>query len=145
MSVLSLLFATACVLTNAIDVTSAVHKSAKGTPFDLHGKAFPYVPDHACFLLTDATGSTRAELRGYGDPEKLQCGDIVHVSGMIAPDPSGIGWSRFKFAGRRQHPCLVRFDVEPGTLHPNQCPTLEAGSGVKDSCYPAHRDKGNRR
>ena len=91
MSVLSLLFATACVLTNAIDVTSAVHKSAKGTPFDLHGKAFPYVPDHACFLLTDATGSTRAELRGYGDPEKLQCGDIVHVSGMIAPDPSGIG------------------------------------------------------
>ena len=91
MSVLSLLFATACVLTNAIDVTSAVHKSAKGTPFDLHGKAFPYVPDHACFLLTDATGSTRAELRGYGDTERLQCGDIVHVSGMIAPDPSGIG------------------------------------------------------
>ena len=91
MSTLSLLFATACVLTNAIDVTSAVHKSAKGAHFELRGKAFPYVPNHDCFLLTDATGSTRAELRGSGDPKRLQCGDIVHVSGMIVPDPSGIG------------------------------------------------------
>ena len=85
------LFAVTCVLTNAIDVTSAVHKSAKSVAFSLHGKAFPYVPNHDCFLLTDATGSTRAELRGSGDPKRLQCGDIVHVSGMIVPDPSGIG------------------------------------------------------
>ena len=91
MSTLSFLFASVVMLTNAVDVTSAVHKSAKGAHFELRGKAFPYVPDHACFLLTDATGSTRAELRGCDDPERLQCGDIVHVSGMIAPDPSGIG------------------------------------------------------
>ena len=91
MNAFAVLFAAVCVLTNAADVTLAVHQSAKGVPFDLRGKAFPYVPDHACFLLTDATGSTRAELRGCGDPERLQCGDMVHVSGMIAPDPSGIG------------------------------------------------------
>jgi signal transduction histidine kinase len=91
MSALAILFAATCVLTNAADVTLAVHQSAKGAHFDLRGKAFPYVPDHACFLLTDATGSTRAELRGCCDPERLQSGDIVHASGMIAPDPSGIG------------------------------------------------------
>lgn len=91
MSAFAILFAAVCVLTNAADVTLAVHQSAKGAHFELRGKAFPYVPDHACFLLTDATGSTRAELRGCGDPERLQCGDIVHASGMIAPDPSGIG------------------------------------------------------
>ena len=91
MCALAILFAATCVLTNAADVTLAVHQSAKGAHFDLRGKAFPYVPDHACFLLTDATGSTRAELRGCCDPERLQSGDIVHASGMIAPDPSGIG------------------------------------------------------
>ena len=74
MSVLFLLFATACVLTNAIDVTSAVHKSAKGTPFDLHGMISPYVPNHSCFLITDASGSTRIEYKGSANTEQLQNG-----------------------------------------------------------------------
>ncbi len=91
MSALSFLLASVVMLTNAIDVTAAVQKSAKGAHFELRGKAFPYVPNHACFLLTDATGSTRAELRGCGDPKRLQCGDMVHVNGTITPDPSGIG------------------------------------------------------
>ncbi len=91
MSTLSFLFASVVMLTNAIDVTSAVHKSAKGVTFNLHGKAFPYVPNHACFLITDASGSTRAELRGCGDPKRLQCGDVVRVAGQIKADPSGIG------------------------------------------------------
>ena len=91
MSTLYFLLATIGMLTNAVDVTSAVHKSAKGATFNLHGKAFPYVPNHACFLITDASGSTRAELRGCGDPKRLQCGDIVRVAGHIKADPSGIG------------------------------------------------------
>ena len=91
MGTLSFLFAAVCMLTNAVDVTSAVHKSAQGVTFNLHGKVFPYVPNHACFLITDASGSTRTELRGCGDPKRLQCGDIVRVAGQIKADPSGIG------------------------------------------------------
>ena len=91
MSAFSILFAAACVLTNAADVTLAVHKSAKGTPFDLCGMISPYVPNHSCFLITDASGSTRIEYRTDNDTKHLQRGDIVHVKGMIAPDPSGIG------------------------------------------------------
>ena len=91
MSTLSLLFATACVLTNAIDVTSAVHRSVKGASFDLRGMISPYVPNHSCFLLTDASGATRIEYCTDNDTKHLQRGDIVHVKGMIAPDPSGIG------------------------------------------------------
>ena len=87
---MSLLLAAACMLTNAIDVTSAVHKSAKGVPFDLHGMISPYVPTHSCFLLTDASGSTRTECRGCADTRQLQSGDIVRATGLINPDPSGI-------------------------------------------------------
>lgn len=88
---LSFLFASVFMLTNAIDVTSAVHRSAKGVSFDLRGMISPYVPNHSCFLLTDASGSTRIEYRTDDDTKHLQRGDIVHVTGMIAPDPSGIG------------------------------------------------------
>ena len=91
MSVLFLLFATACVLTNAIDGTSAVHKSAKGTPFDLHGMISPYVPNHSCFLITDASGSTRIEYKGSANTEQLQNGDIIRAVGTIDPYPSGMG------------------------------------------------------
>ena len=90
MSAFAILFAAACVLTNAADVTLAVHKSAKGTPFDLHGMISPYVPNHSCFLLTDTSGSTRVEIRGCTDTRQLQCGDVVHAIGLINPDPSGI-------------------------------------------------------
>ena len=90
MSTLSLLFATACVLTNAIDVTSAVHKSAKGEPFDLRGMISPYVPTHSCFLLTDGSDSTRIECKSDIDTKPLQHGDVVHAIGLINPDPSGI-------------------------------------------------------
>ena len=90
MSTLSLLFATACALTNAIDVTSAVHQSAKGEPFDLYGMISPYVPNHSCFLITDASGSTRIEYQGSANTSQLQCGDVVHAIGLINPDPSGI-------------------------------------------------------
>ena len=90
MDAMSLLLAAACMLTNAIDVTSAVHKSAKGVPFDLRGMISPYVPTHSCFLLTDASGSTRTECRGCADTRQLQSGDIVRATGLINPDPSGI-------------------------------------------------------
>lgn len=91
MSTLSFLFASAVMLTNAIDVTSAVHRSVKGAPFDLRGMISPYVPNHSCFLLTDASGATRIEYRTDNDTRHLQRGDIVRVKGTIAPDPSGIG------------------------------------------------------
>ncbi len=91
MSAISILFATACSLTNAVDVTLAVHKSANGTPFDLHGMISPYVPNHSCFLLADGSGSTRIEYRGHADTGRLQCGDIVHALGTIDPYPSGMG------------------------------------------------------
>ena len=91
MIMLSFLFASVFILTNAIDVTSAVHRSAKGVPFDLRGMISPYVPNHSCFLLTDASGATRIEYRTDDDTKHLQRGDIVHVKGMIAPDSSGIG------------------------------------------------------
>ncbi len=91
MSTLSFLFASVVMLTNAIDVTSAVHRSVKGASFDLRGMISPYVPNHSCFLLTDASGATRIEYCTDNDTKHLQRGDIVHVKGMIAPDPSGIG------------------------------------------------------
>ena len=90
MSAFAILFAVTCVLTNAADVTLAVHQSAKGAHFELRGKAFPYVPNHDCFLLTDASGSTRVESRGCSNTRQLQCGDVVHAIGLINPDPSGI-------------------------------------------------------
>ena len=91
MDIPAILFAAACALTNASDVTLAVHKSAIGATFDLRGTAFPCVPDHTCFLLTDASGSVRVDCENNADSQGLKCGDTVRAAGRIAPDPSGIG------------------------------------------------------
>ena len=91
MSALAVLFAATCVLTNAADVTLAVHKSDKGTPFDLRGMISPYVPNHSCFLITDSSGSTRIEYKGSANTEQLQNGDIIRAVGTIDPYPSGMG------------------------------------------------------
>ena len=79
MNITVFMLAAACVLTNAADVTLAVHKSARDKPFVLRGMISPYVPNHSCFLLTDASGSTRIEYRTDNDTKHLQRGDIVHV------------------------------------------------------------------
>lgn len=114
MSTLSLLFATACVLTNAIDVTSAVHRSVKGASFDLRGIISPYVPNHSCFLITDASGSTRIEYKGNANTEQLQNGDIIRAVGTINPYPSGMGiaiCSQFTVETHRKPPPVAEVSI----------------------------------
>ena len=114
MSTLSLLFATACVLTNAIDVTSAVHRSVKGASFDLRGMISPYVPNHSCFLITDASGSTRIEYKGNANTEQLQNGDIIRAVGTINPYPSGMGiaiCSQFTVETHRKPPPVAEVSI----------------------------------
>ena len=114
MSAIALLFASACVLTNAADVTLAVHKSAKGAPFDLRGMISPYVPNHSCFLITDASGSTRIEYQGSADTKRLHRGDIVHAVGTIDPYPSGMGiaiCSQFTVETHRMPPTVAKVSI----------------------------------
>ena len=114
MGTLSFLFASVVMLTNAIDVTSAVHRSVKGASFDLHGMISPYVPNHSCFLLTDASGSTRIEYQGNANAEQLQNGDIVHAVGTIDPYPSGMGiaiCSQFTVEAHRKPPPVVKVSI----------------------------------
>ena len=85
-----LLTAVCTLLTNAVDVTTAVHRLVRGVPFELTGTISPYVPTHACFLLTDGSGTTRIEYHTDEDTSYLQCGDVVRISGTINPEITGI-------------------------------------------------------
>ena len=85
------MLAAACALTNANDVALAVHRSARGAPFDLRGTASPCVPAHTCFLLTDASGSVRVDCDSTPEARRLRCGDVVRAVGTVESDPSGIG------------------------------------------------------
>ena len=114
MSAFAILFAATCVLTNAADVTLAVHKSDKGTPFDLRGMISPYVPNHSCFLITDSSGSTRIEYKGSANTEQLQNGDIIRAVGTIDPYPSGMGiaiCSQFAVETHRMPPPVAEVSI----------------------------------
>ena len=55
-------------------------------------------------------------------------------------DPSGKRRTWAEPAVRREYPCMVRADVEPGTVPADGCKAVEAGTGIRDSFRDTYRD-----
>ena len=61
------------------------------------------------------------------------------------PDTSGFCRARAESSERRQYHCLVRDDMEPGTVPADGSEVMEARAGIRDgggAAYPDSRDCG---
>ena len=89
MCVAALFFAT--LLTNAVDIVSAVRNDNLGAEFEITGKIIFPKPAHACVIhIADATG--RLPVGELDDIAALSrpAGDVIHVKGVISKNWGGV-------------------------------------------------------
>ena len=112
-----------------LDALEDLVESANGRPV-----LVAYWFKHDLTRIMERLKKLKADCRKLDSDESIRewnAGKIL--VGLIHPASAGHGLNL-------EYPCMVRADVEPGTVPADGCKALEAGTEIRDSFRDTYRD-----